>query len=211
MIPLSGPRGLPTSCPSGPVLPPSAPAFLAALVGLHLWSSSLPQPLDFASAKRFSQVWLPCTGGVHTSEPEASSRQLISSQDRGTDLDLSFFSGLLRSLLEGAGVPLTGKHPWVQGFFPSPDRFRAKLARVRGRQAPLSTVEASKLSLRQLSEQLRGLSQLCLCGRLEAPSQLVWKDSLLASFLGVSGSITTSDLWRSEGAPKPRSRRYSLP
>lgn len=50
-------------------------------------------------------------------------------------------------MLEGAGVPLTGKHPWVQGFFPSPDRFRAKLARVRGRQAPLSTVEASKLSL----------------------------------------------------------------
>ena len=47
--------------------------------------------------------------------------------------------------------------------------------------------------LPQLSEQLRGLSQLGLCGGAEVPLQLVWKDSLLASFLGISGSITTPD------------------
>jgi len=92
---LSGPKGLPTFCPSDPVLPPSAPVFRVTQLGLHPWSSSLPQSLGMP--ERLPQAWLPCTGGAHTSEPEAGSRQLISSQDTGTDLDLSLFSGLLPS------------------------------------------------------------------------------------------------------------------
>lgn len=107
VIPLSGPTGLPTSCPSDPVLPPSAPVFPVAQLGLHPWSSSLPQLLG-----RLSQAWLPCTGGVNTSETEDSSRQLISSQDTGTDLDLSLFSGLLHSC-QGNRIYSLGYRPPV--------------------------------------------------------------------------------------------------
>ena len=45
------------------------------------------------------------------------------------------------------GVPPPGRHPWVQACRPSPGRFRARLARVRGRQGPSFIAEDSVLSL----------------------------------------------------------------
>lgn len=45
------------------------------------------------------------------------------------------------------GVPPPGRHPWVQVCRPSPGRFRARLARVRGRQGPSFIAEDSVLSL----------------------------------------------------------------
>lgn len=95
VIPLSRPKGLPTSCPSDPVLPPVSSRLPCRPAGAPpMASASLPQPLGMP--ERLPQARLPCTGGVSTSAPEASCTQLTS-QDTGADLDLSLVSGLLHS------------------------------------------------------------------------------------------------------------------
>lgn len=100
--------------------------------------SSLPQSLGMP--ERLPQAWLPCTGGAHTSEPEAGSRQLISSQDTGTDLDLSLFSGLLPSCWGNRICSLGYTLPlWTPGTYsqchPSSPRSRFQL-----HQGPLYSV-----------------------------------------------------------------------
>lgn len=45
------------------------------------------------------------------------------------------------------GVPPPDRHPLVQACRPSPGKFRARLASVRGRQDPSFAAEASRLSL----------------------------------------------------------------